>query len=154
MMVKWIFCWLTFAATLPLTAWDDSPSCVEQIETTFFNEVWLNEAMSYHYVSQSAWKMINRDILYRAKDIPRQVKAVRERLQYDPFQNPFNGQASWALIRPVLLQNFREVMNFYQIFNEQDINQMFEYIENKQMSRIKQCFNLDEPVPIKNDRAK
>lgn len=148
-MVKLLINILTLFIICPLGAWDDSPSCVQDIETTFFNEVWLNEAMSYHYVSQSAWKMINRDILYRARTIPNQVKSAREHLPTDPFQYPFNGQASWALIRGILLQNFREVMNFYQIFNESDINQMFEYIENKQMVRIRHCFQLDQPAPKK-----
>ncbi len=148
MLYRWLIPFLSLLLVGSLHAWDDSPSCVENIETTFFNEVWLTEAMSYHYVNQSAWKMISRDVLFRARDIPRQVKAARNRLPSDPFQNPFNGQASWALIRGILLQNFREVMNFYQIFNEDDIKQMFEYIENKQMGRIKSCFQLDQPVPI------
>lgn len=148
-MGKWLFGLLALILMSPLAAFDDSPSCVQDIETGFFNEVWLFEAMSYHYVQQSAWKMIARDIQYRSGTIPRQVKAARNRLPTDPFQDPFNGQASWALIRGVLLQNFREVMNFYQIFNESDINQMFEYIEAKQMARIQRCFQLDKPVQVK-----
>ena len=146
---NWLVGLLVLILISPLGAFDDSPSCVQEIETNFFNEVWLFEAMSYHYVQQSAWKMIARDIKFRSGTIPRQVKGARDNLPSDPFQNPFNGQASWALIRSILLQNFREVMNFYQIFNESDIKQMFEYIETKQMARIQRCFQLDKPVQIK-----
>lgn len=132
-----------------LSAWDDSPECVKDIESHFFNQTWLFEAMSYHYVSQSLWQMIYHDIQYRSQFIHDQVKVQRERADRDPFQNPFDGPASWQLVRSVLFQNFKEVMYFYQITSESDIVDIFDFLETKQKARIISCFKLEEKPAVK-----
>ncbi len=148
-MGKWIIAVLALLVIGPLAAYDDSPDCINDITSTFFNETFLFEAMSYHYVQQSSWKMIARDINYRQSTFSKQIQAIRERISPDPFENPFDGHAAWEVVRQMLLQNFREVMNFYQIFNESDIKAMFQYLENKQKAKIIRCFKLDQPINLK-----
>lgn len=125
-------------------AWDASPSCVEQIERGFYDPVLVSEALGLQEVSESSWDLINQALQARAADIPRQVKAARDQMSQDPFQYPFDGPASWGLIRQILYANLAEVLDGFMVRNPTNVAFIFQYLEDKQKLRIRSCFNLKD----------
>jgi hypothetical protein len=121
------------------------PACVRQIESTFFNPVYVSQALSSHDVSQSAWSEVNRRL--REEAVPQIALRVREQaaaMHPNPFDAPFQPDEASKVLQGVLYDLFAAVLREFNISNPQEIREMFDYIRQQQGGVFAACFPVSK----------
>lgn len=121
-------------------AYNDSPSCYKELQTHFFRQDLVLQALSMHFIGQSQWTPINNALQEATKAVPQMVKEQAVRMPRNPLENPFQAKEAEELLRKILFEVFEAVLHQYGVTNPGDIREMFEYIEQQQAGRIKSCF--------------
>lgn len=144
-MRKWVVFWL-FVILSPLSylpAYDASPPCFRELETNFFKQILLYQALSLHHVYQSQWSPIYQDLVKRSADIPRTVRDKASRMHRNPLQDPFQKDVAVDILRQTLYDAFVEVLKIHNITNESDIKDMFNYIQERQPEYLRRCMIVE-----------
>ncbi|MCB1111090.1 MAG: hypothetical protein H7A37_07410 [Chlamydiales bacterium] len=133
------------AINVSLFAYDDSPSCFRRLETGFFNTRLVTQALNMHGVYQSQWAPILLDLRQNARQVPRIVRSRARKMNPNPIQNPFDPTAAQKLLMDVLYEVFADTMRNNDlvnqgILNQDDINDMFNYIWSNQVNELEACF--------------
>lgn len=131
----WLVCCLLVAELSALT-----PSCVRDIELHFFQQNLVQEAFSLHGISQSNWNLINYELARRVKRVPDIVEKKARRMDPNPFGPPYRPFDVQDIVEATLLEVFKETLSLFQIQNEGQIVEMFNYIRNKQEHKFVNCF--------------
>lgn len=131
------------AFTSPLAAQAGAPPCYKNIEANFFRPEHVSEALSLHSVSQSNWSLINAELQQQMKRVPNMVRERADRMDPNPFGAPFQPQAAVEILRQVLLEVFSGTLALFNINNQQKIEEMFQYIRQRQGQRMLACFGQE-----------
>ena len=126
--------------SFPLAATAEIPACYKDLELNFFKVNLLNEALSLHAVSQSNWSLINMELQRNIKRVPEIVRQRAKGMDPNPFEIPFQSHAAAELLRQVLLEVFSETLAIFHITNQSNIEEMFQYIRERQSQRLVACF--------------
>jgi len=131
---------------LPITFFinAETPPCYKDIESNFFRVDFVSEALSIHSVPQSNWSLINIELQKNIKEVPSMVRARANRMRPNPFGTPFQPQEASELMRQVLLEIFSNTLATFHITNQQKVEEMFQYIRQRQSQRMLACFGQEE----------
>jgi len=131
---------LTFSfSAINLYGYDYSPSCLKKIESNFFEQRYVEQALNLHKVGQSSWALIIRDLKDRSKKVPMLMMSKARTMRPNPLDSPFDGSEAEKILIPILLSVFRETLISFNFNDESGIRDMFNYIYSFQKSRLKQC---------------
>lgn len=92
--------------------------------------------------------MIN-ELHKRSAQVPQLVWKEGQKLQPNPLDTVFRSSEAGVILGRVLFQIFRSVCVDYNVTSEGVIQDMFDYIEQQQASKIRNCFNRDTFMPKK-----
>ncbi|MEC7839549.1 MAG: hypothetical protein VX777_05885 [Chlamydiota bacterium] len=119
--------------------YDYSPSCLKRIETSFFEQRYVEQALNLHKVGQSSWGLIISDLKQKSLQVPGMMMAKARTMKPNPLDSPFDPKQAEKILHPLLFTIFRETLISYNFTNESGIRDMFEYIYSFQEDRIKRC---------------
>lgn len=147
-MKKWLFACL-IALSLQANAWDDSPECFKRFEQDFFKERYLDEAFSLYQVTvpQGSWNIIFRALQAQMQQVPALVKKQANLMAVNPLEHPFQAEQAEKLLFDVLFAAFAQVMHDYNVADDYNIRDMFNYILEKQQAEIDSCFKTTQQKP-------
>lgn len=128
------------ALSTPIAITAEAPACYRDLEVNFFRQNLVNEALSLHAVSQSNWALINTELQRNVKRVPEMIKDRAKKMDPNPFGTPFQSHAASELLQQVLLQVFSETLAIFHITNQAKIEEMFQYIRERQSQRLVSCF--------------
>lgn len=134
------FCLLVFPALLM----GEASMCYRDIEKDFFQEVFVNQALSIHNVSQSTWKPINIKLRENTRRVPELVKQRVATLRRDPFKSPFQPDVAGDVLRYALFEVFSSTLAEFNVTNGSDVSEMFRYLRERQQARFVACFGPGE----------
>lgn len=146
MLLKWIQKIMVMAAlaAFPLSLQAEMPSCYRQIEQNFFNPIFVSQALSLHFtIFQSSWSEISRKVRQNATQVPRIVRERAEKMHPNPHNVPIDYYESAKLLREVLLEVLTATLVEFQITNPNQINQIFDFVREKQQPQLDACFGKD-----------
>lgn len=136
---KWLIAYAA-AVLMPVLAPCEMPPCYRDLEANFFNPKLVSEALSLHSVFQSSWTLIISELQTNVKRVPELVKARAKQMERNPFEPTFQPQEAAALLRQVLFEVFSQTLADFHITNQNNINEMFQYIRERQSYRFLACF--------------
>lgn len=126
-------------------------SCYREIEKDFFRKDYVDEALSLHNVSQSAWTYIHQSLQESMKKVPGIVRKRAAKMDPNPFDFPFRPDVASELLRQALFEVFSTTLAPFGITNSSDLKDMFTYIRDKQSKRLIACFGDEafglQPLP-------
>ena len=125
---------------MPVLAPCEMPPCYRDLETNFFNPALVSEALSLHSVFQSSWTLIISELQTNVKRVPDLVKARAKKMERNPFEPTFQPQEAAALLRQVLFEVFSQTLADFHITNQNNVDEMFQYIRERQSQRFLACF--------------
>lgn len=70
---------LTFLILSPVMAYEDIPVCFKKLETVFFTERNVKDALEIYNIYQSSWQPIYNDLMARARKAPQLIKEKAKR---------------------------------------------------------------------------
>lgn len=123
----------------PLAAYEDIPRCFQKLETEFFNERYVKEAMDIYNIYQSSWQPIYYDLERRAKEAPRRIKDIAKQDKKNPLEHPFNAKRAKEILLQVQRSIFVETLNYWRIWDERTIDGMFSSIQEKNKRILEEC---------------
>lgn len=128
-------------------AFDASPRCFKELQLHFFQPAIVSQALSIHRVDQSVWTPIVQLLEEASKKVPEIIKKRAQGMNPNPLEPIFIPEVAKALLEEALFDVFSGVLisfNNYQDIriNGNDIRDMFNYIMEKQASRIDGCIIL------------
>jgi hypothetical protein len=124
--------------SLPFFSFGQMPSCYRDLETNFFKPNLVNETLSLHSISQSNWALINEELQRNVLQVPRMVRERASHMHPNPFE-PFQPQAASALLRTVLLEVLSNSLAVFHITNQNQIEEMYQYIRERQSQLFLSC---------------
>jgi len=127
----------------PLSAEPISRSCYESLPQNFFSRDAVMRALELYNVYQSQWGQIINELHEEGAAIPGIVRGRARRILRDPYTPPEQPDVIDALF----LEEFKKLFGIvlqrhstpYNIINNQTIDQMFLYIQNKNSSVWDTC---------------
>lgn len=119
------------------------PPCFRDLERSFFRPDLVNEALSMHSVFQSTWTPINQELRKNARRAPEIIRARAGRMDPNPLGTPFLPKEASLILQQVLLEIFSETLVPFHVVNQSKIEEMFQYIREKQIQRFHACFGDD-----------
>ncbi len=138
-VIRWVGVVLLIA---PFFCFAEPPSCYAQLEREFFNPVYVNQALSMHNISQSAWPEVNRILKENSAVIPARTRALASKQRPNPFNPPFDGEAAAKILTRVQLEVLSKTLVRFQIQNPYVVQQIYGYIKEQQQERWNTCFGL------------
>jgi hypothetical protein len=144
-----VYCQTVFifiAVTAFSAMFAEVPPCFRDLENNFFRPNLVNEALSMHSVFQSTWTPINQQLSRNARRAPEIIRARAKQMDPNPLGTPFlPKEASW-LLQQVLLEIFSETLTPFHVVSPGKIEEMFQYIREKQIQRFHACFGDDADI--------
>jgi len=124
-----------------LSAYNDEPGCYKDLKLTFFSPDLVKQALSMHYrtISQSDWGPIVDLLQSRSQDVPEIIKIRANRMNPNPLEYPFDGSRAAELLYQTVYEIFSDVLHGYNVGNDGQIREMFNYIKQQQSMRLQPC---------------
>lgn len=145
-MKKWIWtifttlvCYTPTLAAFPTVVPDPIP-CVRDLELHFFNERIVNEGLSFYYVRQEIWSMINQTLRTKSLEIPDRMKVKTAYMVPNPIEFPMQKGPTARILKQVLFEVFFETMTMYYANERPTVDLIFDYIFTQQLPNFVRCF--------------
>lgn len=142
----------TALATVPLDIRGDaSPPCYRQMQTTFFNENLVAQALALNRIHQNLWIFIARDLKRASSQIPAIVQAQARSQNPNPLERPFNRDGAFKILESALYSVYYPIMNSYRNkisysnINDSSIYNSFRYLWLQQEAFLVQCLERVHP---------
>lgn len=123
----------------PSYAVNTMPRCLKTLAVTFYDGVYLDQALNMHRVYQSTWSPIRNELKRRARRVPELMYQEGKKLRPNPLDHPFNPKEAEKIFIKVLFQQFQETLNDFDVMNRGNIRDMFDYIRLRQQDKIDAC---------------
>lgn len=126
---------LSFLFLSQAFAYEDVPACFRKLETQFFTERNVKDALEVYAIYQSSWQPIYNDLMVRAKDSRRLIKEKAKKEKKNPLEHPFDAKRAKELLIEVQREIFVKTLNYWRVWDERTIEGMFSSIteHNKKM---------------------
>lgn len=126
----------------------DIPACYHDIERNFFRPEWVGQALSFHNVSQSAWREINRKLQHNVTQVPRIVRELASKVQPNPFYYPYDLEMVEVILKQALLEVLTKTLIEFNIRNPNMVSEIFNYIMEQQKAQWEGCFGKEETKKV------
>jgi hypothetical protein len=130
---------IMLALPFPIFGANATPRCVKKLAVTFYDGVYLDQALNMHKVGQSSWNLIKSELSRRSKEVPNLMYAEGKKQRPNPLDHPFQAKEAEKLFLKVLYKIFEETLNNFDVMNRSGNRDMFEYIKFHQQPKIDAC---------------
>ena len=132
---------LILGLMLPLCVGAETPRCYAKLESSFFNPYYLTQALSLNRnIFQSSWSTINQTVQIKAQRVPQMVRDRAERMNPNPFGNPYHPKEAGELLEQVLINVLAESLALFGITNPHDVKVVFDFVLEQQRAEWIVCF--------------
>lgn len=121
----------------------DSTPCFKQLQTGFFEEPIVNQALSLYNIRQELWSPINQRLRFASLEVPKRMKSKTAYMVPNPLEFPMQKERTAKILKDVLFEVFLETLRFYQVNERPAADFAFDYIFAKQMPRFIACFGSE-----------
>jgi hypothetical protein len=142
----WIMGALFYSTTIgaiPSVVPDRIP-CFVELETGFFSEPIVNQALSLYNVRQELWVPINQLLQQKSLGVPKRMQDRTAYMVPNPIEYPMQRGATAKILKQVLFEVLDEVIRQYhtaEIPSEiPNTKLIFEYIFSRQFPAFLKCF--------------
>lgn len=126
-------------AALPSVVPDPNP-CLLILETHFFQEGIVNQALSLYNVRQELWLPINQRLKQKNFEIPERMKVKTAYMVPNPIEYPMNKAVTAKILKEVLYEIFMEVVREYRVGASASPEYIFDYIFSQNLPKFIDCF--------------
>lgn len=143
-MIRFILCGLLFSSLFTQlqgepTVVPDPSRCLRELETHFFNEDLLYEALSLYKIPQGTWSPIYQELQRRSVEVPNRMKRKTAYMVPNPIEYPMNRLVTAQILKAVLFEVFIETLTYYQANEQPSATYAFDFIFSKRMPALKAC---------------
>lgn len=131
--------WLALIFSLPLYSYEDVPPCFRKLETQFFTERNVMDALESFYIYQSQWVPIWTDLSRRSRDAVPMIRDKARREKKNPLDHPFNAKRAKEILLEVQRDIFVKTLNGWKIWDERTIGGMFTNIQADNKKWLDEC---------------
>lgn len=138
----WLICVLCYSSgviAFPTVIPDPIP-CVLKLETGFFTEGIVSQALSMYNVRQELWVLINDLLQQKSQEVPDRMKRRTAYMVPNPIEYPMQKGATAKILKDVLFDVFNEVMMQYHTDEILDSKSIFDYIFSRRFGEFEKCF--------------
>lgn len=118
----------------------DNVACVFELETQFFTEPIVNQALSLYNIRQELWLPISHALQNKSIEVPERMKRGTARMVPNPIEYPMQRAAVAKILKQVLFEVFMEVMHKYLASDDATAELVFDYIFGMQKPNFIRCF--------------
>jgi hypothetical protein len=118
----------------------DPVGCVEFLETHFFDQALVNQALNLYQVRQELWLPINQLLQVKSIAVPERMKQRTAFLVPNPLEYPMQKGATAKILKEVLYQVFYESLTVYASDESSKAPAIFGYIFAEQFPMFVRCF--------------
>ncbi len=125
---------------IPTVVPDNIP-CLVQLETQFFTESVVNQALSMYDVRQELWLPINQYLKVKNREVPERMKIRTAFMVPNPIEYPLKRGPTAKILKEVLFELFYEALKAYPtIEGNQNAELIFQYIFLQKFPEYLNCF--------------
>lgn len=124
---------------LPACAYEDIPTCFRTLETQFYTEKNVMDALESYYIYQSQWVPIWTDLARRIKDAAPMIRERARKERRNPLERPFDAKRAKEILLEVQREIFVKTLNAWRIWDERTIDGMFLNIQADNKKRLDEC---------------
>ena len=118
----------------------DPVPCVLVLETHFFVESIVNQALSLYDVRQELWLLINQRLKAENLQIPARMKTRTAYMVPNPIEYPMNPLETAKILKEILFEAFADTIREYRAAGPDATRGAFNYIFSEQMPHWIRCF--------------
>lgn len=130
---------LSFLILSHVVAYEDVPVCFKKLETGFFTERNVKDALEIYNIYQSSWQPIYNDLMARARKAPQLIKEKAKREKKNPLEHPFDAKRSKEILIEVQREIFVKTLNYWRVWDERTIEGMFSSIQEQNKKMLDGC---------------
>src|ERR1700722_6870910 len=114
-MITWLAATIFFTAVLSAepTVVPDPIPCIRDLETGFFVEPIVNQALNLYNVMEEKWLPINIALKGKSTSVPDRMKKATGMMVPNPLEYPVQRGAVAKILKQVLFEVFLESMQQY-----------------------------------------
>lgn len=117
----------------------DPRPCLKDLQTHFFREDILYEALSLYHIPQGIWSPIYQELQLKSREVPDRMKKRTAYMVPNPLEYPINREFTARLLKVVLFEIFMETMNDNRTNEQPTSTYIFDFVFSKRMPDLKAC---------------
>jgi len=121
----------------------DPVACVMDLETHFFNENLVYQALSLYGVRQELWVPIYGLLRQKNEEVPERMKRRTAFMVPNPIEYPMQRLVTAKILKEVLFEVFLDAMRMYNAVDRPSVDHIFDYIFTEQLPNLVRCFGED-----------
>jgi hypothetical protein len=131
-----------YSATLKAipTVVPDPIPCFLYLETHFFTESIVSQALSLYNIRQELWVPINAYLQTKSFEVPARMKQRTAYMVPNPIEYPMQRSIAAKILKEVLFEVFLEAMREYHANEMPNAAFVFDYIFTQQLPNFIKCF--------------
>ncbi len=118
----------------------DPVPCVLYLETHFFVEPIVSQALGLYNIRQELWVPINAYLQKKSLEVPERMKRRTAYRVPNPIEYPIQGEVTAKILKEVLFEVFMEAMREYNSNERPTADFVFDYIFTQQLPHFIKCF--------------
>lgn len=126
------------------------PPCYRELETGIFQTSYVGQALANQRVPQGAWGQIQRMLSAKIRDIPTMIESEARRMNPNPFEPTFEPKLAKELLEKVQKRVLANVLAQFNFNNKPNIQQIYNYLKERNKARFIACFGEEEPPKQKS----
>lgn len=123
----------------------DPVPCFKNLETNFFKEDLVRQALSLYNIPQGVWNPIVIQLRGASGEVPNRMRAKTRGMVPNPLEYPLQREPAAKLLKEALHEVFVEVMAANAMPEQPTADLIFEYIFSRQRSSIERCLGVEMP---------
>jgi len=131
---------------LNISAADMQPACYRQLQTTFFEQNLVAEALNASRVDRALWQPIYRDLQRESFAVPKLVQNFARSRNPNPLSPIFMPEAAFEVLQQALSTTLGNVLFRYRTLNytinQTTVDGAFRYMWQRQFPKLKSCADM------------
>lgn len=127
---------------------DASPACYRMMQTSFFHENSVAQALALQNIDQNLWIFIARDLKAASARIPAIVQAQARSIVPNPLNRPFDPARALKILEAALYSVYYPILDSYKLktsytnINNSTIYGSFRYLWLQQQAYLVRCLGI------------
>lgn len=134
---------IAILTSFSISAADRLPPCYQELQTTFFEQNLVAEALNAARVDRALWQPIYRDLQRESFAIPKLVQNFARALNPNPLTPAFIPEQAFEVLQQALAMTLRNVLFRYRTLNytinQTTVDGAFRYMWQRQFPKLRSC---------------
>lgn len=119
------------------------PPCFRELQTTFFEQNLVAEALNASRVDRALWQPIYRDLQRESSSVPRLVQTLAANRNPNPLSPIFRPEEAFEVLQQALTMTLTNVLFRYRTLNytinQTTVDGAFRYMWQRQFPKLRSC---------------